>query len=177
MRGTLHWWRWWLGLAFLVVGVVAAGCLQESSVPSLEQQAQALDRQLICPVCPGETIDQSRADLAKQMRVIVREKLAGGEPPDQILQFFVDRYGPSVLAEPPRGGFNLLAWVVPPLAVVGGLVVLWLVMRRMSSPASRPKEPEQLEELPVDPELEPFLAEVDQEVEGWLRTSQGEGAS
>jgi cytochrome c-type biogenesis protein CcmH len=99
----------------LAMAVVACG---NSDTPSLEEQAYSIDRSLICPVCPGETIDQAQVELARQMRLTVREKLAEGWSRERILQFFVDRYGEAVLAEPRKSGFNLVAWIVPFVSVL-----------------------------------------------------------
>ena len=71
----------------------------QADVPPIEQRAQALNRSIMCPVCPGESIDQSQVALAVQMRGIVNEKLAEGWTDEQVREFFVERYGPSVLLE------------------------------------------------------------------------------
>ena len=96
-----------------------------------ETMAQGIDKMLMCPVCPSETIDQSQVPLAGQMRAMVREQLRDGKTREEILKFFVDRYGLAVLAEPPRSGFNLLIWVIPPLAFISGFGLLVLVIRKM----------------------------------------------
>ena len=141
--------------------VVLAACGSDTA-PTLDEQARSIDRSLICPVCPGETIDQAQVALAGQMRTIVRERLAEGMTRDEVLQFFVERYGDSVLAAPPKEGFNLIAWIVPIVAVVAGAVAVVLVVlaMRRNTPAS------------VDGEsysedgLEEYLAIVDREIEG-----------
>ncbi len=97
----------------------------------METRAQALDKSLICPVCPGETIDQSQATLADQMQDIVREKLDAGWSDEQVRQYFVDRYGEGILAAPPKSGFNLLVWVVPPFGILGAILALALSVRAM----------------------------------------------
>ena len=83
----------------------------------------------MCPVCPGESIDQSQHPRAKAMRGVVDEKLAEGSANDEIRQFFVERYGPSVLLEPPREGLNWLVWVVPPLGILAAALALYFVLR------------------------------------------------
>ena len=101
-----------------------------------EAEAQAIDRMLMCPVCPAQTIDQTEVPLAKQMRAQVRELLAGGATRREVLAWFSapERYGPGVLAEPPRSGLNLIAWIVPGVIVVaalaGGLLTLRAMRRR-----------------------------------------------
>ena len=134
-----------------------------SGVPvSLEEQAQSIDRTLICPVCPGETIDQAQVELARQMRTVVREKLAEGMTRDEVLRFFVERYGESVLAAPPKEGFNLIAWIVPIVAVLIGVAAVVLVVRAMR--ASSP--PLARAESRSEEGLEEYLAVVDMEIEG-----------
>ena len=118
--------------AVLLLGLVLtfSACAGEAP-PSLEERAQSIDQQLICLQCPGETIDQSQVELAAQMRAAVRARLEDGWTRDEVLQYFVDRYGEAVLAAPPKEGFSLLAWVVPPVGLAGALVLLLLVVRSM----------------------------------------------
>ena len=122
-----------LAILFAVM-LAAASCNLGSDVPALERRATELNKAIMCPICPGESIDQAQNTLALQMRGIVRDKLADGETEDQIKQFFVERYGPSVLLEPPRQGFSLTAWVVPPLAVAAGIAMFLLALRVMKRP-------------------------------------------
>ncbi len=131
------------------------------STEELEAVAYSIDRSLICPVCPAETIDQAQVQLAKQMRALVREKLAEGWTREQILDLFVESYGEHVLASPPKSGFNLLVWVVPPVGAAGALVLLASVvvaMRRTGGggPTTAVRASEG--------ELEPYLSIVDQEL-------------
>ena len=109
-------------------------------VPELERRATALNKGLMCPVCPGESIDQSQNALAVQMRAIVDEKLAEGWTERQIKDFFVERYGPSVLMEPPSEGFSVAAWIVPPLAFALALASLYLTLRWMRRISERTEE-------------------------------------
>ena len=134
----------------------------------LEAVAYSIDRSLICPVCPAETIDQAQVQLAKQMRALVREKLAEGWSRDQILDLFVESYGEDVLASPPKSGFNLLVWVVPPVGVLGALVLLVsvVVAMRRTGVSNRAVMAQ-----PSDGELEPYLSMVDQEL-GLLTTPE-----
>ena len=116
----------------ILVGASTIGCSNaQSDIPPVEQRAQALNRSIMCPVCPGESIDQSQVALAVQMRGIVNEKLAEGWSDQQVRQFFVERYGPSVLLEPPTSGVSLAVWILPPVGVVAAIVVFVLVLRNM----------------------------------------------
>ena len=119
-------------ILLLLFSLFAGACATENL--TLEERAQGIDQRLMCPVCPAETIDQSQADVAIQMRELVREKLRAGESEDQIYDFFVERYDKGVLAEPPAEGFNVLVWVIPPVALVLGLALLWFGIRHLGRP-------------------------------------------
>ena len=145
-----------------------------------EKEAQRIDRMLMCPVCPAETIDQAQVEYSKQMRRVVREMLAQGRSQDEILDFFAERYGLQVLAAPPKSGLSLVAWIVPVVAVVaviaGGLLVIRSMAKRRSWPpchaASYGRDAATGEELPPamrpagEEGLEEYLAIVDQETSG-----------
>ena len=146
-------------LAAIILAFTFASCGTESE-PPLEERAQSIDKSLICPVCPGETIDQAQVELARQMRAVVRQKLGDGWSRKQILQFFVDRYGNGVLAAPPKNGFNLIAWLVPPAAVASAAVFVLFVLRSMRKSAGTAGEGEH----PVEQGLESYLSQVDREL-------------
>ena len=129
----------------------------------LEAEAQAIDRMLMCPVCPAQTIDQTEVPLAKQMRAQVRELLASGATREEVLDWFAapERYGPSVRAEPPRSGINLIAWIVPGVAVIAGMSGGVLTLRAMRRRAVSPIEALQGEEAD---DLQPYLSAVDRDL-------------
>ena len=108
---------------------VTFACASDEELPTLEARAQEINKSVMCPVCPGESIDQSQHPRAKAMRGVVDEKLTEGSTNDEIRQFFVERYGPSVLLEPPREGLNWLVWVVPPLGILAAALALYFVLR------------------------------------------------
>lgn len=118
-----------LYLFIALVFIVAAAC--GSSDQTLEQRASRMDKKFMCPVCPSETIDQAQVQIAKDMRQIIRDKLASGESESDISQFFVDRYGIQVLASPPTTGFTSLVWIVPPVVLGIGLAGLYMILRDM----------------------------------------------
>ncbi|MEK7814776.1 MAG: cytochrome c-type biogenesis protein CcmH, partial [Chloroflexota bacterium] len=118
-----------VGLTLVAAAVAEAQGPGPSSGPGRvlpydEGEAQAIDRMLMCPVCPAVTIDQTEVELARHMRRVVREMLAQGSSRQQILDFFAERYGPGVLAAPPKAGVNLLAWILPAVAVFAALGAL-----------------------------------------------------
>ncbi len=134
-----------------------------SPLPASEQRAQAIDNSLICPICPGETIDRSQVQLAKDMQVIVRELIAEGRSDEEIRQFFVDRYGERVLAAPPREGFHWLVWGLPPAGIALGLLALFWVTQLMGR---RPEEAQTSTGAAEgdEGELAPYLQQVEREL-------------
>ncbi len=142
-----------------------------------EAEAQAIDGMLMCPVCPAETIDQAQVPLAKQMRQIVRDKLAAGETRQEILDFFAERYGQAVIAAPPKSGFNLLAWGVPVVGVLVALAAGLLALRAMTRSSSQTSVdgltdsgPDSLPSVDsvgnADPSLHPYLEMADRQISG-----------
>ena len=112
-------------------------CTSDEELPTLEARAQEINKTVMCPVCPGESIDQSQHPRAKAMRAVVDEKLTEGSTNDEIRQFFVERYGPSVLLEPPREGLNWLVWIVPPVGILAAAIALFGVLRLAVRPSPR----------------------------------------
>ena len=103
---------------------------------ALEAQTTAVASTLRCPVCQGESLQDSPSDLARQMRDVVRDKLRAGETPDQIKAYFVSKYGEWILLEPTMTGLNVLLYVIPVLLVIGGLVLVAFLVRRWTAPES-----------------------------------------
>lgn len=92
--------------------------------PVMEQRARAISRQLRCLVCQGEDIDESAAGLARDLRLLVRERLRAGDSDAEVLAFIQARYGDYVLMKPPAKPATYLLWLTPLLVVLGGLLVL-----------------------------------------------------
>jgi len=98
--------------------------------PALEARARALSKDLRCMVCQNESIDDSGAPLAHDLRVLVRDRIKAGDSDAQVLDFLVARYGEFVLLKPRFNPHTLLLWLVPPLALLGGGFALWHYSRR-----------------------------------------------
>ena len=125
-----------------------------------EKTAQSIDGMLMCPVCPAETIDQAQVPIARQMRQLVREKLAMGESREQILEYFARVYGKDILAAPPKTRANLVVWTVPVVGVIAALTAGLFVLRSMRM---RPDmEPAMHPETPTD--LSHYLDTVDRKL-------------
>jgi cytochrome c-type biogenesis protein CcmH len=100
----------------------------------LESRTAAVASTLRCPVCQGESIQDSPAELAQQMRAIVKERLRAGESPAQIQAYFMSKYGEWILLEPRKTGLNLLLYALPIVLVVGGLVLVSVLVKRWTAP-------------------------------------------
>jgi cytochrome c-type biogenesis protein CcmH len=103
------------------------------SDPRLEARARALSRELRCMVCQNQSIDDSEAPLAHDLRVLVRERLVAGDSDQQVLDFLVARYGEFVLLKPPLSWHTALLWLGPPALLFGGGLALVLFARRRAS--------------------------------------------
>jgi cytochrome c-type biogenesis protein CcmH len=103
---------------------------------ALEAQTTAVASTLRCPVCQGESIQDSPSELARQMRAVVRDRLRAGESPDQVKAYFASKYGEWILLEPTMKGLNILLYAIPVLLVVGGLAVVAFLVRRWTASES-----------------------------------------
>jgi cytochrome c-type biogenesis protein CcmH len=110
--------------------------------PALETRARALSKELRCMVCQNQSIDDSAAPLARDLRLLVRERLTGGDSDQQVLDFLVARYGEFVLLKPRFAWHNALLWFGPPGLLIGGALVLLLTARRRSRRGANPSERE-----------------------------------
>jgi cytochrome c-type biogenesis protein CcmH len=98
--------------------------------PALEARARGLSQELRCLVCQNQSIDESNADLAHDLRVLLRQRLAAGDSDQQVLDYIVARYGVFVLLDPPFEPSTYLLWLAPPLLALGGAGLLLLRARR-----------------------------------------------
>ncbi len=131
--------------------VAAPAALASERHPTLQE----LETEVMCPVCPGETLDQSHVPAANQERALIRSLIARGLTKSQIEQRLVDEYGTDILAAPPKSGFNLLAWWLPIAGAVAGALVLGFLARRWSRGRRSSREAAAATALPaLEPELE-----------------------
>lgn len=98
--------------------------------PVLETRARALSAHLRCMVCQNQSIDDSDAPLAKDLRVLVRDRLVAGDSDAEVIDYLVSRYGEFVLLKPRFAWHNLLLWAAAPLALIAGLIAIGLALRR-----------------------------------------------
>jgi cytochrome c-type biogenesis protein CcmH len=126
----------WLRALFLALCLLPSApalAVQPDEVladPVLEARARALSKELRCMVCQNQSIDDSEAPLARDLRVLVRERLTAGDSDRQVINFLVDRYGEFVLLKPRLSPHTAVLWLGPPLLLFGGAIALVVVARR-----------------------------------------------
>jgi cytochrome c-type biogenesis protein CcmH len=145
--------RWWvLLLCALVVGTAAAKeAAPAADDPALEARMQQIAIELRCLVCQNQTIADSHAGLADDLRREIREQLVKGATNEQVVQYMTDRYGDFIRYRPPMKGSTAVLWVGPIVLLIGGIIVLALVLRRRTRMAPDRFEPDELDGLAVDP--------------------------
>ena len=120
--------------------------------PALEARARALSAELRCMVCQNQSIDDSDAPLARDIRVLIRERLKKGESNDAVRGYLVSRYGDFILLKPPFKLATLMLWLSAPLTLCAGLAAVLLAHRRSpaATPALSPQEEAELAALTGD---------------------------
>jgi cytochrome c-type biogenesis protein CcmH len=129
----------WAGaivLMLLVTGPAAAVQPDEMlKDPALEARARNLSEELRCMVCQNQSIDDSDAPLARDLRLLLRERLAAGDSDAEVVDFLVARYGEFILLKPRFNAHTLILWLVPPaVLVIGGVAAFGLYRRRSTRP-------------------------------------------
>ncbi len=129
-----------VGLCLLLLSASRLLAVEPSEVladSALEARARAVSKELRCMVCQNQSIDDSDAPLAHDLRVLVRERLKAGDSDAQVMNFLVARYGEFVLLRPPFAWHTVALWGLPPAALLVGLaVIVFVVRRRRSAPAA-----------------------------------------
>ena len=134
----------WVFAIAVIAGSPAAYAVQPDEImsdPAKESRARDLSRELRCMVCQNQSIDDSEAPLARDLRLLVRERIAAGDSNAQVLDFLVARYGEFVLLKPRLEPHTLLLWLLPPLALAGGALALWMHNRRRSRSLAAEDQP------------------------------------
>jgi cytochrome c-type biogenesis protein CcmH len=117
---------------------IAAPAADTFSNPAMEGRARALQRQLRCLVCQGESIDESGATLAADLRHVVRQQMADGKSDTQIKEYLVARYGDFILMEPPLQADTYVLWLAPFVVLLGAGGVAFWAIRRAKPPNTEP---------------------------------------
>ncbi len=151
-----------LACGLMLLAIAGARAVQPDEVlpnPALEQRARAISGGLRCLVCQNQSIDDSDAPLARDLRILVRERLVAGDSDSAVIDFVVARYGDFVLLRPPFNAQTLLLWVAPFLILLLALLFAWTRVR--NRPASmagpQPLSPEERERLAtlIEPDEKP----------------------
>ena len=132
MKALLH-------LAVLVFALIASPAMAVNpdevlADPSLEARAREISSELRCMVCQNQSIDDSDADLARDLRIVVRQRLVAGDSDEQVMRYVVSRYGEFVLLRPAFNWRNALLWLTPVLLLAAGLAFVFLAARRRNAP-------------------------------------------
>lgn len=128
----MSWLRTLLVCLALAISVPAFGLSFDELLddPVLESRARDISAGIRCLVCQNESIDDSNADLAKDLRILVRERLVAGDSDEQVRQFLVDRYGEYVLLTPRLSAHTLILWIAAPGLLLVGVVAAFIAARR-----------------------------------------------
>ena len=127
-----------LAIGFALLTAVGASAVQPDEVlpnPALEQRARAISGGLRCLVCQNQSIDDSDAPLARDLRLLVRERIVAGDSDKAVVDFVVARYGDFVLLRPPVNARTALLWAAPFAILLFGFVFVWRLARRRTVPA------------------------------------------
>ena len=136
-------------LRAVAAALVCASVLAAAAAGADPPNAADLEAELVCPVCET-TLDQSNAPVAERMKLFIRARIAAGDTEQEIKDALVAEFGRGVLAEPPKGGFGLLAWILPLGALLGGALAVGALVWAWSRRGPPPPGPEP----PLDPDLE-----------------------
>ncbi|MYD36243.1 MAG: cytochrome c-type biogenesis protein CcmH [Dehalococcoidia bacterium] len=139
-----------IALSFLLLSMMPAPTLaqdndsdefsrQELELLALSPEARAIANKLQCPVCDGQAITESNATIARQMRVRVQQQVDDGTSEEEILDFFVERFGPEVLREPRPEGIGWGVWLAPPIMALIGLLIVYFGLRSGRRTQSQPQ--------------------------------------
>ena len=132
-----------LEVELIIAPLVSSVAQRPRTDAELDSVARSVASQLRCPVCQGESILDSPASLAQEMRTLVRSQLAQGKSPDEVKAYFVSKYGEWILLAPPASGFTLLVYALPLAALlIGAGIVFFAVRRWTGAPPPPTEEPE-----------------------------------
>ena len=119
-----------LALALVPLTAVSVEPNEMLADPALEARARVISKEIRCPQCQNENIDASNASIAKDLRIILRERLVAGDTDEQAVAFLVDRYGEFILFNPAKSGLNLVLWIAGPIMFLFALLLAGFFARR-----------------------------------------------
>ena len=155
-----------LGIMAVISSIWLYTLLISPSRQTLDQRVHDVASQLKCLVCQGESVADSPAMLSLQMRGIIRQQLQSGKSEQEVIQYFVSRYGDRILLAPPMQGLTLLAWIVPIALMIGGALLVFFVLRSWQSHAGKePDDADRADSANIDEqELAYYQQQIEQEL-------------
>jgi cytochrome c-type biogenesis protein CcmF len=151
----------------VIAAVWSALLIIKPKQEALDQRVQNVASQLKCPVCQGESVADSQATIAQQMRQIIRQQLQSGKSEQDVIQYFIRSYGDQIVWLPPWQGFSLLIWLVPMIFLLGGIVLVSIVLREWKAnvaAAGAGNAVHQEDEIALDADLEQYRAQLEAEL-------------
>ena len=154
---------------FVVVAIISSiwlyTFLVSPSKQTLDQRVHDVASQLKCLVCQGESVADSPATLSLQMRGVIRQQLQSGKSEQEVIQYFVSRYGDRILLSPPWQGLTLLTWLVPIALMIGGVLLLFVVLRSWQSNSDKQPIEDRAESVNIDEkELAYYQRQIEEEL-------------
>lgn len=146
----------------LLAGLVVfsrASAQSPTPIPVTDDQVNAVAKTLYCPVCENIPLDVCPTQACQQWRALIREKLSQNWTTEQIRQYFAAQYGDRVLAEPPVQGLNLMVYVLPPVFILGGVFIVYRILRGRRKPNTMPASAPQ-----SSGEKDPYVARMEEEL-------------
>jgi cytochrome c-type biogenesis protein CcmH len=127
-----------LVISLLIASAAAAQTPPAPSDSAVQARVREVSSKLRCPVCQGLSLQDSPSELSQEMKSVVREQIAAGKSNDEVLQYFVGKYGEWILLQPKATGFNLAVYALPMLMLGGGALVVILAVRRWTRSPAEP---------------------------------------
>ena len=129
-----------------------------------DDEVNAIAKQLYCPVCENTPLDVCPTEACRQWRELIRQQLAEGKTEQEIKDYFVANYGARVLAEPPRTGFNWLVYIIPPVLILVGAIILFNAFRAWTKPKSAEAGVGQEKEAGSSSNADEYVARLEEEL-------------
>ena len=143
--------KWfWISLIVILAGLMIPIVVSAQGSDPSDDDVNAVAKQLYCPVCENIPLDVCGTQACAQWRELIREKLADGWSDDEIKNYFVAQYGDRVLAEPPRRGLNWLVYIVPPIAFLAGVFILYRGIQSWRQMANLTEDKIETDKAPLD---------------------------
>lgn len=151
--------------AYLIILSICSGLLytplSQAQEKTLEDQANEISGMLLCPVCQGQSVSESNSNLANDMRQVIKNKLEEGQSKEEIIAYFVQTYGETILAAPPAKGINWVLWILPGIAIAVGVVAIGVFLLQAG------ESEEDKETVTTKPDADsddPYLNKIDEEL-------------